>query len=242
MPSYKPRCSALNSKGKPCNARPIQPEGLCFGHHPKANEWRKKGGRPRSQKRAALPDPTPVSDLMGDSALNPLLRNMEEIIAQVHREDLAPDRARAIVTVANAMMKMIDKADDHPAPDPVPAPVQNAPGKSVFDDPPDWLIERMGYATGLLESHEDRLETDEEYREQWELDEEERIREEDDFDYAMAKALNSLADASLAGADLSQPPSDDSYRDAADEIVWKTFSHAIAEREAERQQADSTPV
>ncbi|MXX52768.1 MAG: hypothetical protein F4Z35_02120 [Dehalococcoidia bacterium] len=101
MSNTRPRCSALNSKGKPCNARPIQPEGLCFGHHPKADEWRKKGGRPRSRKRAALPAPTPVSELMGDSALNPLLRNMEEIIAQVHREDLAPDRARAIVTVAN---------------------------------------------------------------------------------------------------------------------------------------------
>ncbi|MXY20100.1 MAG: hypothetical protein F4Y49_02055 [Dehalococcoidia bacterium] len=238
MPNPKPRCSALNSKGKPCNARPIQPEGLCFGHHPKADEWRKKGGRPRSRKRAALPAPTPVSELMGDSALNPLLRNMEEIIAQVHREDLAPDRARAMVTVANAMMKMIDKADDYPALDPVPPSVQRAPSNSVFDDPPDWLIERMGYARGLLESHEERLETDEEYREQWERDEEERIREEDDFDYAMAKALNSLADASSAGADLSQPPSDDSYRDAADEIVWKTFSHAIAER----RQADPTPV
>ena len=73
---------------------------------------------------------------MGDSALNPLLRNMEEILAQVHSEDLAPDRARAIVTVVNAMMKMIDKADDHPAPTPASVQSAPAPGKSVFDDPP----------------------------------------------------------------------------------------------------------
>ena len=95
----------------------------------------------------------------------------------------------------------------------------------------------MGYARGLLESHENRLETDEEYRKQWELDEEERLRDEEDFEYAMAKAFDSLE-----GADLSLPPSDDNYRDAADEIVWKTFSHTIAEREAERSQADPTPV
>ena len=232
MPNDKSRCSALNKSGKPCNAPPIQPEGLCFGHHPKAGEWRKKGGRPR--KRAALTAHTPIAGLMGDSALQPLLRNLEEILEQVHREDLDPDRARATVTVANAILKTLDKTDDFPLPEPEPVPVQSdpEPSKWIFDDPPDWLIEKMGYARGLLESHEERLETDEEYREQWMIEEEERLRDEEDFYYAATKALQTLENA-----DISQPPSDDSYRDAADEVLWKTFSHAIAEREEERANA-----
>ena len=174
---------------------------------------------------------TPIAGLMGDSALQPLLRNLEEILEQVHREDLDPDRARATVTVANAILKTLDKTDDYPLPEPKPVPVQSdpEPSKWIFDDPPDWLIEMMGYSRGLLESHEQRLETDEEYREQWLIGEEERLREEEDFYYAATKALHSLEKA-----DLSQPPSDDSYRDAADEVSWKTFSHAIAEREKER--------
>lgn len=92
---------------------------------------------------------------MGDSALNPLLRNMEEILAQVHREDLAPDRARAIVTVANAMMKMIDKADDYSAPDTDPVQTGDSTGRWIFDDPPPWLIRDYGYAESLLDTHEE---------------------------------------------------------------------------------------
>ena len=237
MPNTKPRCSALNSKGKPCNARPIQPEGLCFGHHPKANEWRKKGGRPRSQKRATLPAPMPVSELMGDSALNPLLRNMEEILTQVHREDLAPDRARAIVTVANAMMKMIDKADDHPIPDPDPARTEDGSGKWIFDDPPPWLIRDYGYAEAFLDAHEEQLESDSQYAEEWRLSEEEYQRDEEDFYYAMTKAIESLETV-----DRSQPPQNEVYRNAAQEAMDIAFKQAIAEREAERQQVDPIPV
>ena len=237
MPNAKPRCSALNSKGKPCNAPPIQPEGLCFGHHPKAGEWRKKGGRPRSRKRAALPAPAPISGLMGDSALNPMLRNMEEIMAQLGSDDIEPDRARAMVTVANAMMKMIDKADDHPMPDPEPVRTEDGSGKWIFDDPPPWLIRDYGYAEAFLEAHEERLASDPKYAEEWKVADEEYRRDEEDFYYAMTKAVESLETV-----DRSQPPKNDTYRDAAQEAMDIAFKQAIAEREAERGKADPTPV
>ena len=237
MSNHKPRCSALNSRGKPCNARPIQPEGLCFGHHPKANEWRKKGGRPRAQKQTVLPVPTDLSGLMGDSALSPLLRNMEEILAQVHREDLEPDRARAIVTVTNAIMKIMDKTDDYPAPELDSVQTQAVPGNWVFANPSPKLIRAYGYAECLLDTHEKRLASDPEYSEEWRLLEEERLRDEEDFYYAMTKAIESLETV-----DRSQPPSSDVYRDAAHEAMDIAFHKALDEREAQRQQAAPTPV
>ena len=237
MSNPKPRCSALNSKGKPCNAPPIQPEGLCFGHHPKADEWRKKGGRPRTHNRASMPDPSPVSDLMGDSVLSPMLRNMEEILTQLSRDDIEPDRARAMVTVTNAMMKMIDKADEHPVPDPDHVRTEDDSGKWIFDDPPPWLIRDYGYAEALLEAHEERLTSDPQYAEEWRLSEEEYLHDEEDFYYAMTKAVESLETV-----DRSQPPKNDVYRDAAQEAMDIAFKQAIAEREAERRQADPAPV
>lgn len=239
MSNPKPRCSALNSKGKPCNAPPIQPEGLCFGHHPKADEWRKRGGRPRVQKPTSLPAPAPVSDMMGDSALSPLLRNMEEVLAQLSRDDIEPDRARAMVTVTNAMMKIMDKTDDYPAPEPDPEPEQSVehPFSWMFNDPPDWFIEAREHAQAMVETHEERLVSDPEYAEEWRLHEEERLRDEEDFYYAMTEAVKSLDTV-----DRSQPPSDSRYEDAAQEAMHNAFSHAIAERESQRRQADPTPV
>ena len=241
MSNTRPRCSALNNKGKPCNAPPIQPEGLCFGHHPKADEWRKKGGRPRAQNRTALPAPAPVSDLMGDSVLSPMLRNMEEVLAQLSRDDIEPDRARAMVTVTNAMMKIMDKTDDYPAPDPDPDP---EPEQSVehpfgwmFNDPPDWFIEAREHAQAMVETHEERLVSDPEYAEEWRLSEEERLRDEEDFYYAMIEAVKSLKTV-----DSSQPPCDSRYEDSAQEAMHNAFSHTIAERESQRRQADPTPV
>ena len=239
MPNSRPRCSALNSKGKPCNAPPIQPEGLCFGHHPKADEWRKKGGRPRSRKRAALPAPAPVSDLMDDSALSPLLRNMEEILAQLSRDDIQPDRARAMVTVTNAMMKIMDKTDDYPAPEPDPEPElsDDHPFSWMFNDPPAWFVEARQQAQAMVESHEERLASDLEYAEEWRIHEEERLRDEEDFYYAMTEAVKSLETV-----DRSQPPSDIRYENASQEAMHETFKQAVAEREAQRRQADPAPV
>ena len=237
MSSRKPRCSALNSRGKPCNASPIQPEGLCFGHHPKADEWRKKGGRPRSQKRATLPTPTPVSDLINDSALSPLLRNMEEIMAQVHSEDLDPDRARAMVSVTNTMMKIIDKANEYPAPKPEPERSDDHPFSWMFNDPPAWFIDARERAQTMVETHERQLETDQEYREQWLRHEEERIQGEEDFHYAMTKAVQTLDDI-----DDSRYTGDYFYEDVARDTMLNTFKQSIAERESERRQADPIPV
>ncbi len=235
MSNRKPRCSALNSKGKPCNARPIQPEGLCFGHHPKADEWRKKGGRPRARNRSHISDPSPVSDLMGDSALSPLLRNMEEILVQLSRDDIEPDRARAMVTVTNAMMKIMDKTGDYPAPEPEQS--DDHPFSWMFNDPPDWFIEAREHAQAMVETHEERLVSDPEYAEEWRLHEEEQLRDEEDFYYAMTEAVKSLETV-----DHSQPPSDSRYEDAAQEAMHETFKQAVAEREAQRTQADPTPV
>ena len=231
MSNHKPRCSALNSRGKPCNAPPIQPEGLCFGHHPKADEWRKKGGRPRSRNRVLMSDPSPVSDLMGESTLSPLLRNMEEVLAQLSRDDIEPDRARAMVTVTNAMMKIMDKTGDYPVPEP------EHPFSWMFNDPPDWLVDARERAQAMVETHEERLVSDPEYAEEWRLHEEERLRDEEDFYYAMIKAVKSLDTV-----DNSQPPSDSRYEDAAQEAMHETFRQAVAEREAQRRRADPIPV
>lgn len=235
MSNTRPRCSALNSKGKPCNARPIQPEGLCFGHHPKAHEWRKRGGRPRSRKRAPMSDLSPISDMMGDSVLSPMLRNMEEVLAQLSRDDIEPDRARAMVTVTNAMMKIMDKTDEYPVPEPEQS--DEHPFSWMFNDPPDWFIEAREHAQSMVETHEERLDSDPDYAEEWRLHEEERLRDEEDFYYAMIEAVKSLDTV-----DRSQPPSDSRYEDAAQEAMHNAFSHTIAEREAQRRQADPTPV
>ena len=235
MSNHKPRCSALNSRGKPSNAPPIQPEGLCFGHHPKADEWRKKGGRPRSRNRVPMSDPSPVSDLMGESTLSPLLRNMEEILAQLSRDDIEPDRARAMVTVTNAMMKIMDKTGDYPAPEPEQS--DDDPFSWMLNDPPDWFVEARERAQAMVETHEERLVSDPEYAEEWKLHEEERLRDEEDFYYAMTEAVKSLETV-----DRSQPPSSYVYRDAAHETMHETFKQAVAEREAQRRRADLTPV
>ena len=176
---------------------------------------------------------------MGDSALSPLLRNMEEVLAQLSRDDIEPDRARAMVTVTNAMMKIMDKTDDYPAPEPDPEPEQSDehPFSWMFNDPPDWFIEAREQAQSMVETHEERLVSDPEYAEEWRLHEEEYLRDEEDFYYAMTKAVESLETV-----DRSQPPSDSRYEDAAQEAMHNAFSHAIAEREAERQQLDPTPV
>ena len=121
-------------------------------------------------------------------------------------------------------MKTLDKTGDFPLPEPVPVQSDPKTRKWIFGDPPDWLIEKIGYTRGLLESHEERRESDEDYREQWLIEEEERLRDEEGFYYAATKACQSIENS-----DPSQPPSDDIYRDAAYEVMWETFSHAIAE-------------
>ena len=70
------KCLAVKKTGLPCEGRPVLESEWCVSHHPQSKEWRKKGGRNKSNVQRAhnrMPD-----------GLKPLVQGLLNGFDEVH--------------------------------------------------------------------------------------------------------------------------------------------------------------
>ena len=97
-PSIAQHCVSTRQDGAPCTAQ-AGTSGCCIGHDPGALEARRKGGRAKSRAERAgklLP-----------ARLQPMVSLLEDALGEVHRGELDPRAASAMVSLAGALVRAI---------------------------------------------------------------------------------------------------------------------------------------
>ena len=92
-PSVTQRCTSARRDGAPCTAQ-AGTSGYCIGHAPGAQDARRKGGHAASRAERAgklLP-----------ARLQPMASLLEDALGEVHRGELDPRAASAMVSLAGA--------------------------------------------------------------------------------------------------------------------------------------------
>lgn len=99
-------CPATTAEGRPCRGTPMG-SGWCFAHDPnladQRAEARARGGRNRStvaRGRARIPN-----------ELADVVARLEEALTETHTGNLEPDRARAMASLANAIVRARESFD-----------------------------------------------------------------------------------------------------------------------------------
>jgi len=95
-PSVTQRCTSTRRDGTPCTAQ-AGASGYCIGHDPGALDARRKGGHATSRAERAgklLP-----------ARLQPVVALLENAMGEVHRGELDPRAASAMVSLAGALVR-----------------------------------------------------------------------------------------------------------------------------------------
>jgi hypothetical protein len=95
-PTERLRCKATRKDGKPCRGW-AQADGYCVGHSPKAEDWRRKGGKNSSKIARA--------DKLLPLRLRPILELLERALTEVYGGELDLRRGTAMASIANAIIK-----------------------------------------------------------------------------------------------------------------------------------------
>ncbi len=97
-------CTATRRNGEPCRAQALPERRLCWAHDPqmreKADEARRKGGLHKSSTVRAAKHVPPD--------MKALARRLMESIDEVHRGELMPDAARAMASLAGAVVRVYE--------------------------------------------------------------------------------------------------------------------------------------
>ncbi len=97
-------CTASRRNGEPCRAQALPERLLCWAHDPqmreKADEARRKGGLHKSSTVRAAKHVPPD--------MKALARQLMESIDEVHRGELMPDQARAMASLAGAVVRVYE--------------------------------------------------------------------------------------------------------------------------------------
>ena len=94
------KCLAVKKTGLPCEGRPVLESEWCVSHHPESKEWRKKGGRNKSNVQRAhnrMPD-----------GLKPLVQGLLNGFDEVHSGDLEPRQLTAMAAGASALIRLAE--------------------------------------------------------------------------------------------------------------------------------------
>ena len=94
------RCTATKRSGEACSGRPILQSEYCVSHHPDSSEWRKKGGRNKSNLVRAhnrMPD-----------GLKPVVDGLLNGFDEVPSGDLEPRQLSAMAQGATALIKLAE--------------------------------------------------------------------------------------------------------------------------------------
>lgn len=91
------RCTATRADGRPCTA-PVMRDGLCFGHQPRDIEACARGGQISRRGSKAM--------RMLPTRLRPVAELLEKALEEVHTGKLDPLAARAMASLANALVNV----------------------------------------------------------------------------------------------------------------------------------------
>jgi hypothetical protein len=95
-------CPASTRDGQPCKGKATA-SGWCVAHDPRANEWRARGGKGRSNVNRAI--------RLLPSRLAPLVVKLEAVFDELHETSGAARTAReavALASIAVAICKVFD--------------------------------------------------------------------------------------------------------------------------------------
>lgn len=109
MDTKEKLCQAVRKDGKPCQAKAIKGD-YCFAHSPeladKAKAARSLGGKNKSKAKR-------LAKLM-PSRLSPVLEKLERTLDEVHDGKLEPKTAKAMATLADAMIRLFKSSELEP--------------------------------------------------------------------------------------------------------------------------------